>query len=96
MTLPNWKYYSGDLGRSSEEEAMKENLRVGQSEPVRLGTEFSIDWTSAFCKAYELVLQMRGRGGTEQGGGGLVQDPKGPGKKASQGISACMEAVGHF
>lgn len=73
---------------------MKGNLRVGQRELLRLGTEFSIDWTSVFCKAFELVLQMRGRGTTEQGR--LVQDPKGPGKKASRGSSACMEAVGHF
>lgn len=68
MTLPSWKYYSGDLGRSPKEEAVKENLRVGQSEPLRLGTEFSIDSTSMFCKAFELVLQMRGRSGTEQAG----------------------------
>lgn len=94
MTLPSWKYYSGDLGRSPKEEAVKENLRVGQSEPLRLGTEFSIDSTSMFCKAFELVLQMRGRSGTEQAG--LVQDPKGPARKQARDIPACMEAMGHF
>lgn len=97
MTLPSWKYYSGDLGRSSKEETLKKNLRVGQSEPLRQGTEFSIDLT--LCSIKFLNLFYRWGVGVAQNKGGvgaLIQGLKGPGKKADQGSSGLHGGNGAF
>lgn len=74
MTLPNWKYYSGNLGRSYKEEAMKENLKMGQSEPLRLRNEYSIDWH--LCSVKILNLFYRWGVGVARNKGGLSKTQK--------------------